>query len=86
MGNRALDQARLDWVTRHLKLTHYIYDMAGAGDATAKSLQGSIRQRAHLTESQIRFAKTHIIDLRPGADLDESNSAINEAPVEGMAR
>ena len=74
-----LTQARLDWVTKHLKLTYYIFDMAASGDATATSLRGSIFQRAHLTENQIRFAKQHIRDLRPAADLDESNSAINEA-------
>lgn len=82
MGSRMLDQARLDWVTKHLKLTHYIYDLAGAGDATSLSFQDSIRHRAHLTEPQIRFAKMHILDLRPGADLDESNNAINETGQE----
>ncbi len=76
--NRMLDQARLDWVTKHLKLTHYIYDVAAAGDKTAMSLRASIHQNAHLTENQIRFAAMHVRDLRPGADLDESNSAINE--------
>ncbi len=73
-----LDQARLDWVTKHLKLTFYIYDIAAGGDATATSLRDSILQRAHLTENQIRFAKQHIRDLRPTADLDESSSALNE--------
>ncbi len=73
------DQARLDWVTKHLKLTHYLYDLAASGDVTATSLRASIHDRAHLTENQIRFAKMHIRDLRPGADLDETNCAINEA-------
>ena len=79
MGNRMLNQARLDWVTKHLKMTYYIYDLAGAGDNTAISLRDSIHTRAHLTENQIRFAKRHIRDVRPAADLDESNSTINEA-------
>ena len=73
-----LDQARLDWITKHLKLTHYIYDAAADGDKTAMSLRASIDKSAHLTENQIRFARTHILDLRPTADLDESNSVINE--------
>lgn len=78
MRSRMLDQARLDWVTNHLKLTHYIYDMAAGGDVTATSLRDSILQRAHLTENQIHFAKQHIRDLRSEADLDESSSVINE--------
>jgi hypothetical protein len=73
-----LNQARLDWVTKNLKLTHYIYELASAGDATAQGLRHSIHERAHLTENQIRFAKRHIRDLRPAADLDESTNAINE--------
>ncbi len=73
-----LGQARLDWITKHLKLTHYIYDAAADGDKTAMSLRASIHKSSHLTENQIRFARTHIRDLRPNADLDESNSAINE--------
>ncbi len=73
-----LEQARLDWVTKHLKLTHYIYDMAADGDVTAVGLRRSIHDRAHLTESQIRFAKMHIRDHLPGADLDESSPVINE--------
>ncbi len=73
-----LDQARLDWVTKHLKLTHYIYGAAADGDKTALGLRASIRQHAHLTENQIRFARMHIRDLRPTADLDESSSVINE--------
>ena len=80
MGNPMLHQARLDWVAKHLKLTHYIYDAAADGDNTAISLRASIHQRAHLTENQIRFARQHIRDLRPIADLDESNSVINETP------
>ena len=83
MKGRALDQARLDWVTTHLKLTHYIYGMAASGDATSASLRNSIHQSAHLTENQIRFAKMHIRDLHPTADLDESNSVINEIEAEG---
>ncbi len=79
MGNKMLDQARLDWVTKNLKLAHYIYDLAAGGDATATSLRDSIHNRAHLTESQIRFARRHTRDLRPNADLDESSSVINEA-------
>ena len=75
----ALDQARLDWVTKHLKLSHYVYELAATGDATATSLRDSIYSRAHLTETQINFARAHIRDLRPGADLDESNAVINEA-------
>jgi len=78
MGSIMLNQARLDWVSNHLKLTHYIYEAAAGGDATATSLRDSIYQRAHLTENQIRFARSHIRDLRPAADLDESNSVINE--------
>ncbi len=78
MGSRMLDQARLDWVTKHLKLTHYIYSAAADGDVTATSLRALIYQRAHLTENQIRFAMQHIRDLRPNADLDESNSTISE--------
>ena len=74
----ALDQARLDWVTKHLKLTHYIYSLAEAGDSAATSLRDSIYSRAHLTETQISFAKAHIRDLRPSADLDETNTVINE--------
>ena len=73
-----LDQARLDWITKHLKLTHYIYDAAADGDKTAMSLRASIHKSAHLTENQLRFARSHIRDLRPTADLDESNSVINE--------
>ena len=73
-----LDQARLDWVTKHLKLTHYVYDLAADGDATSAGLRDSIYTRAHLTESQINFARTHIKDLRPCADLDEATSVINE--------
>ena len=73
-----LGQTRLDWITKHLKLTHYIYDAAADGDKTAMSLRASIHKSAHLTESQIRFARTHVRDLRPTADLDESNSVINE--------
>ena len=73
-----LDQARLDWVTKHLKLTHYVYEMAAGGDATAISLRDSIHQRAHLTENQIHFARRHVRDLCPLADLDESNTVINE--------
>ena len=73
-----LGQTRLDWITKHLKLTHYIYDAAADGDKTAMSLRASIHKSAHLTENQIRFARTHIRDLRPTADLDESNSVINE--------
>ena len=73
-----LDQARLDWVTKHLKLTHYVYEMAQGGDVTSASLRDSIYQRAHLTETQIYFARQHIRDLRPGADLDESTAVINE--------
>ncbi len=76
--SKMLDQARLDWVTKHLKLTHYIYDAAANDDKTAMSLRASIHQNAHLTENQIRFARMHIRDLRPAADLDESNSVINE--------
>jgi len=79
MGSRILDQARLDWVTKHLKLTHYIYDLAAGGDATAASLRDSIHIRAHLTENQIRFAGQHIRDQRPNADLDESTPTINES-------
>lgn len=75
----ALDQARLDWVVKNMKLTHYVYGLAAEGDATATNLRDSIYSRAHLTETQIRFARQHIRDLRPGADLDESNSVINEA-------
>lgn len=78
MGSRMLDQARLDWVTNHLKLTHYIYDLAADGDVTATSLRDSIHRRGHLTENQIRFARLHVRDLRSTADLDESNSVINE--------
>ncbi len=76
-----LDQARLDWVTKHLKLTHYIYDAAADGDKTAMSLRGSIQRNAHLSENQMRFARMHIRDLRPTADLDETNSVINEVPA-----
>lgn len=76
---RMLDQARLDWVTKHLKLAHNIYELAAEGDATSMSLRDSIYQRGHLTENQIRFARQHIRDLRPTADLDESNSVINES-------
>ncbi len=79
----ALDQARLDWVTRHLKLSYYLYDMAAAGDATAAGLRASISARAHLTENQIRFARMHVRDQRPGADLDESNSVVNTQRMEG---
>ena len=75
----ALDQARLDWVIKHLKLSHYIYELAAAGDATAASLRDSIYSRAHLTLTQINFARTHIRCQRPDADLDESNSVINES-------
>jgi len=78
MGSRMRDQARLDWVTKHLKLTHYVYDLAAGGDATALSLRDSIHERAHLTEAQIHFARQHIRDIRPTADLDESSTAINE--------
>ncbi len=74
----ALDQARLDWVTVNLKLTHYIYELAAGGDTIAKSLRGSIYKTAHLTEAQIHFARRHVIDLRPAADLDETNPVINE--------
>lgn len=77
-----LGQARLDWVTKNLKLTHYIYEMASAGDATAAGLRGSIKERAHLTETQINFARAHIRESRPGADLDESNSVMNESTPE----
>ena len=73
-----LDQARLDWVTTHLKLTHYVYALASGGDATAMGLRVSIITRAHLTEAQIRHAKRHIRDLRPSADLDESTAVITE--------
>ncbi len=84
MGKRSnftimLAQARLEWVTGHLKLTHYLNEIASAGDATAMSLRATIVKRGHLTETQIRFAKTHIRDLRPTADLDEADSVINEA-------
>ena len=78
----ALDQARLDWVTKHLKLTHYIYELTADGDATANGLRGSIYLRAHLTEAQINFARTHILSTRPNADLDETNAVINEQPKE----
>ncbi len=75
---RMLDQARLDWVTKHLKLTHYIYDLAAGGDATAASLRDTIHGRAHLTENQIKFASCHVRELRPLADLDESSAVIRE--------
>lgn len=78
MENRMLDQARLDWVSKHLKITHYVYEAAADGDDTATSLRASIHQRAHLTENQLRFAQQHIRALRPTADLDETNSVINE--------
>jgi len=74
----ALDQARLDWVTKHLKLTHYIYELAADEDDSAMGLKNAIHLRAHLTETQISFAKMHIRDLRPSADLDETNTVINE--------
>ena len=83
MGSVMLNQARLDWVTKHPKLTYYIYKAAAGGDDTATSLRTSIHQRAHLTENQIRFAQQHIRDLRPSADLDESNSVINETQNRG---
>jgi len=89
MRGRALDQARLDWVTKNLKLTHYVYELAADGDAAALGLRDSIKERAHLTESQINFARAHVRDIRPTADLDESNSAINETTegaVNGHAR
>jgi len=78
MRNNARDQARLDWVTNNLKLSHYIYELADLGDANAISLKQSIWDRAHLTEAQIRFAKGQIRILRPHADLDETNSVIRE--------
>ncbi len=83
MKSRALDQARLDWVTKHLKLVHYVYELATRGDATACSLRRSIYQRAHLTENQERFARGHIRNLHPSADLDESSTTINEIETEG---
>ena len=76
--SKMLNQARFDWVFKHLKLTHYIYDAAANDDKTAMSLRASIHQNAHLTENQIRFARQHIRSLFPTADLDESNSVINE--------
>ena len=78
MANRMRDQARLDWVTRHLKLTHYIYELASVGDVTAMSLRGSIHRNAHLSGNQIEFARCHIRDLRQSADLDESSAVNNE--------
>ena len=78
MRATALNQARLDWVIKHLKITHYIYEMAAAGDATAAGLRKAIKERAHLTEAQINFARSHIRASRPGADLDESTSVLNE--------
>ena len=78
----ALDQARLDWVTKHLKLTHYIYEFAADGDAPAIGLRNAIHTRAHLTETQITFAKMHIRSWIPTADLDETNTVINEQPKE----
>ena len=79
MGSGMLDQARLDWVTKNLKLAHYIYEMASGGDATALSLRDSIHERAHLTKNQIHFARSHVRASRPAADLDESSAVINEA-------
>ena len=76
-----LDQARLDWVTKHLKLTHYVYDLAADGDATSAGLRDSIYSRAHLTETQVNFARSHIRDRRPFADLDESTTVINEVTL-----
>jgi len=74
----ALDQARLDWVTKHLKLTHYIYELAADGDMIGKAYRCAIDKRGHLIERQINFARTHILSTRPNADLDETNTVINE--------
>lgn len=76
--NKMLDQARLDWVTKNLKVTHYLQELAARGDATASGLRRHILERAHLTETQLSFARRHIRDLVPGADLDESTSVIRE--------
>jgi hypothetical protein len=78
MTATARDQARLDWVTKHLKLTHYIYGLADDGDATAIGLRSSIHERSHLTGTQINFATQHVRITRPGADLDESTNVIRD--------
>lgn len=60
--NKALDQARLEWVINHRELVHRVYELAASGDATAQSLRASIWERAHLTPRQVSFARAHIRD------------------------